>query len=101
PLDSPLRWLDAHGGLTTMRAPATDWQYPRFSPDGSKLALSIAGGPLGAGTDVWIYEPAHDLTKFTDNVSHDTAPVWTPNGEHIIFASQRDRNNAFTNLYYQ
>ena len=98
---SPLRWLEASGRLTTLRPQATEWQRPSFSPDGTKLAMSIVGGPLGAGSDIWIHEPERDLMKFTFEPSHDTSPVWTRDGQHIIFASQRDRGSAYTNLYYQ
>jgi serine/threonine-protein kinase len=91
--ESPLRWLDASGRLTTLRAQATDWRRPRFSRDG-RLALSIEGA------DIWIYEPARDLTKVTFDRLYDNSPVWTPDSEHIVFASQRDQR-TFTNLYYQ
>jgi serine/threonine-protein kinase len=96
---SPLRWLDASGRLTTLRAQATDWQRPRFSRDG-RLALSIAGGPLGPATDIWLHEPERDLTKLTFHRLQDNSPVWTPDSEHIVFASERDQGTV-SNLYYQ
>ena len=61
--ESPLRWLDASGRLTTLRAQATDWRRPRFSRDG-RLALSIAGGPQGPARHL-AHEPERDLTKVT------------------------------------
>ena len=65
-----------------------------------RLALSITGGPLGPATDIWLHEPERDLTKVTFGRGNDDSPVWTPDGEHIVFASQRDQG-YFTNLYYQ
>ena len=97
--ESPLRWLDASGRLTTLRAQATDWRRPRFSRDG-RLALSIADGPLGPSTDIWLHEPERDLTKLTFHRLQDNSPVWTPDSEHIVFASERDQGTV-PNLYYQ
>ena len=63
-------------------------EAPSFSPDGSRLALSITAGPR---QDLYIYEPERDLMKFTFDDGNDSSPVWTPDSEHIIFASARGK----------
>ena len=53
-------------------------EFPRFSPDGRRLALVVNG-------DIWVYDlggrPAIKLTF--DGTSF--APVWTPDGRRLIF----------------
>jgi serine/threonine-protein kinase len=54
---------------------------PRLSPDGSRLALSVAG-------DLFV----HDLqrgtpTKLTFDAALNRQPVWTPDGQHIVYSS--------------
>ncbi|HXG70117.1 MAG TPA: protein kinase, partial [Gemmatimonadaceae bacterium] len=94
---APVHTMDATGTTTVLRADAADWFHPRFSPDGRKLAMTISPG---GGPDVWIHEEARDLTRFTFDAKVDIAPVWTPDGRRIAFASDRDKARAL-NLYWQ
>ena len=60
---------------------------PRFSPDGTRLALGI-GQPLFA-SQVWIYEMAQGtLTPLTFE-GNNMYPVWSWDGERVAFASDR------------
>jgi Tol biopolymer transport system component len=94
--DAPIHWMDAKGATTVLRGEPADWFYPRFSPDGQKLAITIGAG---GSTDVWIHEAARDLTKLTFEPKRDFAPVWTPDGRRIAIAS--DRADGPPNLYWQ
>ena len=43
---------------------------------------------FGISADVWIYEWSRDaLTKLTFGSGADNAPVWTPDGRRIAYAS--------------
>ncbi|PYP66816.1 MAG: hypothetical protein DMD26_06595 [Gemmatimonadetes bacterium] len=70
-------------------------EYPRFSPDGRRLALQI--GPPGS-PDIWIYPlprgPLYRLTTGGNNMY----PEWSPDGERVIFSS--DRGTGF-DIYWQ
>lgn len=62
-------------------------RYIRFSPDGSRLALS-AGSASAA--NVWIYpldrtRPPVPVT----NEAHNITPVWSPDGRSLVIASNR------------
>ena len=43
------------------------------------------------GPDIWIYDLKRDLFRqLTFDDAYDTHPIWTPDGERIVFASTRD-----------
>jgi serine/threonine-protein kinase len=59
------------------------YRQARVSPDGKRLAFSVSG-------DIWIYEFARALvTRLTTDPGSDTHPVWTPDGQRIVFTSMR------------
>jgi serine/threonine-protein kinase len=61
-------------------------EEPRISPDGRRVAFGIRR----ATSDIWIHDTAQGtLNRFTfegDNF----APVWTPDGRHLTFSSNRN-----------
>jgi serine/threonine-protein kinase len=97
-LDAPVVWMDRTGNTTPLRPTPTNWSNPRFSPDGTRLAMDVqAAGGLPA---IWVYDWARDTpTRLTFGNGTDVRPIWTPDGRRIAFASTRGGNNV--NLYWQ
>jgi serine/threonine-protein kinase len=91
-------WMDSSGTMTTLRAEETNWLEPKFSPGGHRIAFAITdGGQL----DLWVYDWARDTpTKFTFDSSNDRYPVWTPDEQRLVFASDRAKRGT-NNLYWQ
>lgn len=62
---------------------ATWMRYSTISPDGTQIAFSFKGDiytvPVSGGR----------ATQITTNPAHDTRPIWSPNGQKIVFASDR------------
>jgi serine/threonine-protein kinase len=93
---APIQWLDRAGRRTPLRATPANWGNPRFSPDGTRLAVEINDGRQLA---VWVYEWEHDRpSQLTLNPAQNQKPVWTPDGRRIVFWSNRDVQQ---NLYWQ
>ncbi len=64
------------------------YEGPRFSPDGSKIAVSL--WQPGGYKDIWILD---STGAKIDEVMHDRAidgaPAWSPDGKTLYFASDR------------
>ena len=89
---SKLVWVSRNGTEQPLPAPARDYQSPRISPDGRRVALASGG-------QIWLYDLARDtLTRVTFEGDLNGLPVWTPDGKRIAFSS--DRGGAL-NLFWQ
>ena len=82
-------WVDAAGTeLDRIDPGLEEWGEPQISPDGSKLLLTERGPAF----QLWIIDleggPRTQLTRRDDNGEG----IWTPDGESIIFTSNRNGN---------
>jgi tricorn protease len=73
--------------LLAQRADTASWmRYPAISPDGQSIAFTYKGDlyrvPAGGGAAV----------QLTTHAAHDFMPVWSRDGRHIAFASDRHGN---------
>ena len=63
--------------------PPDSYRDVRVSPDGTRLALATQD-------DVWIYDFARATrSRLTTDPAQDRSPLWTPDGQRIIFTSRR------------
>jgi eukaryotic-like serine/threonine-protein kinase len=82
-------WEDRAGKGAEPIVPAGVYREPMISADGKKIALSRQ---LEGAEDIWLIDASHDvtLTRFTFDPAADVSPIWTPDGSHVIFASNRN-----------
>jgi serine/threonine-protein kinase len=91
-----LVWVDRTGVETPIPAPSRAYQYPRLSPDGTRVALDIPE----QNRDIWLWDFARTtLTRLTFDPTADQHPVWTPDGRRLLFSSMR--RGGLPNLYWQ
>jgi serine/threonine-protein kinase len=84
---STLVWVDRRGQEEPLSAEPQSYHSPRISPDGSRLAIVIFES---GGSDIWIYDLEREiLTRLTFDPATDSFPVWTPDGQRIVFNSGR------------
>jgi eukaryotic-like serine/threonine-protein kinase len=81
-------WMDAEGKFSPLRETPAEYGSLALSPDGKRLAMDIRALKK---TDIWIYDLERDtLTRLTfaaDAADGNFRPVWTPNGERIVYNS--------------
>ena len=91
--DRTLVWVDRDGREEALAAEPRAYAYPRISPDGGRVAVTI----FDQETDIWIWDFAREtLTRLTVAPGMDLNSVWTPDGRQVAFASDRD---GTPNLY--
>ena len=78
-----LVWVDREGGETPLDSPLRGYRRPRVSPDGTRVAVDVF---IGGNGDIWI----HDLRRGTEAIlttdpAVDDAPLWTPEGDRVVF----------------
>jgi serine/threonine protein kinase len=86
-------WIDRTGKTSNQLGQPHNGSHPRLSPDGKKVAFHDS--VIGRNSDVWIYDIDRDLSmRLTTDPAGDGYPVWSPDGERLIFASQRRTSTA-------
>jgi serine/threonine-protein kinase len=95
-IERTLVWVDRKGNEQPIAAaPPRAYASARLSPDGSRIALDARDQE----NDIWTFDIARGTTtRFTFGPAADNIPVWTPDGNRIAFASDRDHTGT-TNLY--
>ncbi len=68
--------------------------FPRFSPDGHRLALSVLDGSV---MDIWVYEMTSNTLQRLTTGGGDRAE-WTPDGKRLLFRTDR---NGTEQLWWQ
>ncbi len=90
----PISWLDRAGKIQPLHAPAGVYTTLRFSPDGKRLAFSMASG---TGEDIWVRDLGRDTpSRLSFLTGLNRNPVWAPDGKTIVFKST---NPAAPGLY--
>ena len=81
-----LVWVDREGGEEPLVGiDPGDYDSVRVSPDGARLALT-----RGSPRDIWTYDVARGTTSpVTTDASDDWVPLWTPDGQRLVFTSDR------------
>ncbi len=84
-----LLWRDRAGReLDTLGDPG-DYANPSLSPSGDRLAFNLTDSRNGKG-DIWIRDLARGVnSRFSLGPGNNVRPVWSPDGERIVFTSDR------------
>ena len=90
-------WVDRSGREESTGIPPRPVAAARLAPDGRRIALDI--GATGFEHAIWLWDVhRQSLTQLNSDAGHETQPVWTLDGERIIFRSER---GGSPNIYWQ
>jgi eukaryotic-like serine/threonine-protein kinase len=91
-----LALVDQSGRVEALPILPGQYVHPRISPDGRQLAFMTDDGTEQA---VWIYDMSGGVEPRRLTLSgRSRYPIWTPDGLHVIFTSDREGDNG---LYRQ
>ncbi|HSB35463.1 MAG TPA: protein kinase, partial [Thermoanaerobaculia bacterium] len=87
---------DRTGKARPVPAPPRSYHYPRFSPDGKRIAVTIGPGH-GNADDVWICDLATGaLARLTfGDGNGNYSPVWSPDGRRVAYGSDRAHQGVY------
>ncbi|MEO8435460.1 MAG: protein kinase, partial [Pyrinomonadaceae bacterium] len=83
-------WIDRTGKEFGKVGESADQGDLQLSPDGTRLAFRQVEFRTGA-INIWLMDLARGTpSRFTFEQTIDFAPIWSPDGNRIVFASLRD-----------
>jgi len=80
-----LVWVDREGASEALPLPQGSYAFPRFSPDGTRLAY--AEGAFG-DQQIWVYDIELKTPVRLTTAGTNSSPVWSPDGTRLAFSSQ-------------
>jgi len=87
-----LVWVDRKGKEEPISAVPNNYCWPRLSPDGTKVAMTISTGVYKG--DIWIWDIVRGtMSRLTFNETSGT-PLWSLDGQRIAFCSSFVPNTA-------
>jgi eukaryotic-like serine/threonine-protein kinase len=87
---SHLIWYDRHGKTISPVGAPDDYEDPRLSPDGGRVAVTRRDVGTGV-SNIWYYDLASNVpTRFSYVPTFDHSPNWSPDGKTIVFDSNRN-----------
>ena len=89
-IEGRLAWFDRGGKALGEFGDAGLYRTLALSPDGKRVAFERADPRNPDTINIWLYDFARGTTtRFTSDSAWDQSPVWSPDGNQIVFASNR------------
>jgi len=86
------------GTATRLSSPQGEESFPRFSPDGTKIAYSAA---YDGNTDVYVVSAGGgEPVRLTHHPMPDRVVGWYPDGKRVLFASSRESGRQRFSQFY-
>ena len=82
-----LAWVDRQGTEEPLALRADYYEFPRISPDGTRVAIGIT---RDGNRDVWVLDLGRaSFTRLTTQPTEDIMPLWNGDGRSVFFGSNR------------
>ena len=94
-----LVWVDRKGRETGTVGDVAFFEDLRISNDGGRIAVARRDSDHGQNLDLWVYDADRGTgTRLTSERSDEFSPIWAPDGERLIYVSDRG-GSGFYDLY--
>ncbi len=94
-----LVWVDRKGRETGTVGEVAFYEDLRISNDGRRVAVARRDADHGQNMDLWVYDSDRATgTRVTSERSDEFSPVWFPDGERLLYVSDRG-GSGFYDLY--
>jgi WD40-like Beta Propeller Repeat len=84
-----LTWFDRQGRILGTLGERGVYSYPALSPDGKRAVVGRLD-PQNGKQALWLVDFSRGTTRFTFGSSNSAYPIWSPDGNRIVFASDRE-----------
>jgi serine/threonine protein kinase len=92
--DLHLSWVDRNGKETDVITPPGDYNHPRLSHDGKRVAYEVTD-PQNGLADIWIFDLVRRVpTRLTFEPENEIQPIWSPDDQSIVYGVAQP-NGAF------
>jgi Tol biopolymer transport system component len=92
-----LTWFDRSGKEQETVGPSGDINDIVLSRDDKRLAMQRLDG---GNSDIWLMDLARGVpSRFTFDPASDDNPVWSPDGNQVMFSSEGAKGDVTLNLY--
>jgi serine/threonine-protein kinase len=82
-------WIDRRGVQVPIGVEPHQFLYPRLSPDGTRLAVSVRD----QFEAIWMWDfGRRTLSRITNTGIRENYPVWMPDGKQLIYSVSRGGN---------
>ncbi len=91
-----LVWVDRDGTEESLNLEPREYGRLRLTGDGTQIAVEVDDADTGQ-SNVWVgrVDDGTPLSQLTFDPARDSYPVWTTDGQHVIFGSEREGGGVF------
>jgi eukaryotic-like serine/threonine-protein kinase len=87
--ESELKVFDRSGALIATPGPLALYDWPRFSPDGKSIAVTVTD-PKSGTSDLWVYPVMGGPPSRITYGPFDGYPAWSPDGKALAYFVQEN-----------
>lgn len=79
--------IDMRGQASPVTGDERSYAYPRYSPDGRRIAMAIA---TAGQRDIWVMDVGGGtISRLTSGGSINDRPEWSPDGKRVLYRTSR------------
>jgi eukaryotic-like serine/threonine-protein kinase len=90
PAMSQFAWVDRNGKVLQLVGDPAPFGFTAMSPDGSRVVVTVTTNGGIAASALWMLDTRRGvLNPFVAEMGPNTSPVWSPDGQTILFGSSK------------